>query len=818
MAGPGIKSTPGLLFVALLFAAGCGTYRNMTAYFNTYYNASKIFDDAVAEVNKAPQPARDSNYFAPYKVSQGTVAKFEKVIEKGSKVIQFHGESGYVEDAILMIGKSYLYQNETESAASKFRELLENFPASDKRFEAKLWYARALYQGNKDQESLVALKELTGEAGPDVEIDDDILMEAAMLEAQIYEDRGEYDQAALTLGGVGERDGNAELKTVALYQLGNVYEKTGNFDGAARAFSGVLEQSPTAVMRFNAMLRRGVMLSKAGDSERALETFDEIIEWPLKPAESALVDYEIATAYWQRGDSASAFTLYAIIDSTYKKTDASARANYTRAEIMRSVYGDFSSAKKYYEKAKTEYPASPVTPLAGRRFLTFDHYFKTYAALTRDDSLFTVALHSDSGAAGQVELVSDSGGAAGDSSEEPVNYQPPPEGQSLGDRNPAAPPDPRNLGQMLAGENLDMRALRLRPRHLIVDVLEQNLGLRAEGTVADDAARGTPRPGGSGKGEQTRKPQQKQVAKKVEKLSPEQLSDRMAAHKYELGGLHFLDLELPDSALYWYRRVVQDHPKSPLVAKALYAMSEVYRGRGDTDAVGLLQDALLTDYPESEYSVQILRSRGLDTVAVKEDPRVTEFRRAEELLVAHDTVRALRRFKKLYGETKDTLIAPKVCYTIGWIYENVVVDLDSAGRWYRMLIRDYPKSEYAAEAVPRVAVKDDTSKLGQYVKFNEIQAVPKPVKKNFGLIRKEGQLPAGTPPGQDPFRARQAGQGKMVIDPNEVGDEEEEEEEVDETDPDEEEEEEDDPGDDDSDPGAGRLSGPNDISNRNIPT
>ena len=105
--------------------SGCATYRNATAYFNTYYNASHLFGQAVAELEKTPQPARDSNYFAAYKTPPGTIRKFESVIEKGSKLIQFHGESGFVEDAILMIGKSYLYQNETESAARKFRELLD---------------------------------------------------------------------------------------------------------------------------------------------------------------------------------------------------------------------------------------------------------------------------------------------------------------------------------------------------------------------------------------------------------------------------------------------------------------------------------------------------------------------------------------------------------------------------------------------------------------------------------------------------------------------------------------------------------------------
>mgnify|MGYP001583147077 FL=1 len=338
------------VIAALLTLSGCGTYRNATAYFNTYYNAAQLFDQAVAEMSKSPQTARDSNYFAPYNVPQAVVTKFEKVIEKGSRVIQFHAESGYIEDAIMMIGKSYLYQNETESAAGKFRELLDNFPESDKRAEARLWYAKALYQGKNDEEALIAAKELAvpnGE-GDEGEIPGDILLEITMLEAQIYADRGEFSQAASTLGRTEAIDGDGQLKAIAQYQLGTVYEKTEDYARAVDAYGLVREYSPTPTMSFNALLRRGAVLSKAGRPEEGLKTFDEIIAQPLKPEQSALVDFEVANAYWARGDSAAAFTLYDIIDSTYKNTDAAARSYFKRGEIFEKQYRKLAGAGEYY--------------------------------------------------------------------------------------------------------------------------------------------------------------------------------------------------------------------------------------------------------------------------------------------------------------------------------------------------------------------------------------------------------------------------------------------------------------------------------------
>src|SRR3989442_2548330 len=87
--------------IPLSIIVGCSTYQNVTGYFNTYYNAKKLFDEAVTEVESAPQRARDTVYFVGYSGNAGPDAKFDKVIEKCSKIIQFYDKSAWVDDAIL---------------------------------------------------------------------------------------------------------------------------------------------------------------------------------------------------------------------------------------------------------------------------------------------------------------------------------------------------------------------------------------------------------------------------------------------------------------------------------------------------------------------------------------------------------------------------------------------------------------------------------------------------------------------------------------------------------------------------------------------
>ncbi len=741
MSPPRIHSILLVFTLTALISSGCGTFRNATAYFNTYYNASHLFDQAVAELEKAPQPARDSNYFAPYKTPAGTVKKFESVIEKGSKVIQFHGESGYVQDAILMIGKSYLYQNETESAGRKFKELLDNFQGSDKVPEARLWYAKSLYMGKNDEEALIAVKELTAAGQSEIdglEVDDDLLLEGLMLEAQIYADRGEAEIAGKTLARIRTLDGDGRLKAIAQYQFGMVNEMTGAYTDAAAAYDAVSDFSPDTDMKFKAKLQKGVMLSMAGEHERALETFDEIIEWPLKKTQSALVDFEIANTYWAMGDSAAAFTLYDIIDSSYKKTDAAARAYFKRGDILQHTYLQLEGAKEFYGKARSEYPASPVTAEARVRFTSLDHYFKTHASLAKDDSLFYAMVHTDSGGtvARPGSLTEDTAASTGKSGiteagAAPDRGAPVTEGETQ--------QTPR--GQLQAIGGLSMRALRAIPRHLVADPEDAGVltGLAENGAGGGEpgsppAARseeGKPSPGGKGK-TKTPPPAPKTPPKAA--LTPEKLAEKIAAERYELGGVLLLDLGLPDSALMYYEQIVRDHPTSVLVPKALYAISEVHRTLGDSAMVDSLYDLILAEHPRTEYAGQVRKTRGLDTVEAVDSPALARYREAEAKLFGDDPDGALAMFREIYETTTDSVVRPKACYAIGWVFENVVVELDSAESWYKRLMKSYPSSEYAANAKPRVLVRGDTSKLKDFVKIKEIRAIPKPTRKALGLI------------------------------------------------------------------------------------
>ncbi|HHM24323.1 MAG TPA: tetratricopeptide repeat protein, partial [Bacteroidetes bacterium] len=137
---------PVLLLLFFAGQLGCG------AYFNTFYNAQKYFKEAEKKRLKQQQTARRGGLNssqrrsgrAPARARQTSIPEYKKAIEKGSKVLELYPNSRYVDDALMIIGKSLYYTNDFLKAKRKFEELLKYFPKSEYAPEARLWLAKTL--------------------------------------------------------------------------------------------------------------------------------------------------------------------------------------------------------------------------------------------------------------------------------------------------------------------------------------------------------------------------------------------------------------------------------------------------------------------------------------------------------------------------------------------------------------------------------------------------------------------------------------------------------------------------------------------------
>src|SRR5262249_33850407 len=103
--GAGARRWTAWILAVGLLGSGC-------AYFNTFYSAKKSFD-AAEKLYRNPDDRATSQQ----------VALYDQALKSATKLVVSYPKSKYVDDAVLIMGRSLLGKGDYDKARQKFREL-----------------------------------------------------------------------------------------------------------------------------------------------------------------------------------------------------------------------------------------------------------------------------------------------------------------------------------------------------------------------------------------------------------------------------------------------------------------------------------------------------------------------------------------------------------------------------------------------------------------------------------------------------------------------------------------------------------------------
>ncbi len=259
------------VFLFSLLISGCGVWDNFTTYFNLYYNASDLFEKAEKQIL-----SKEKDLFSTEPPQLPGTAKSDlvKVIEKCSDLLQFNSQSAYVEDALMMLGKSFYYQKNYQKSLRKFKELEETFPESSYLLETQLWVGKCQMRLKKYNDALTTLSIVRKQAVQEGESD---IVRESYVEEIVYKITIEEFKSAVEVANefmdVSDDD---NIKARVWYGIGQLNMKIGETESAIIAFENVFEYSPDFDLEFDAKLRLGIALREGKRSEEALETFSDM--------------------------------------------------------------------------------------------------------------------------------------------------------------------------------------------------------------------------------------------------------------------------------------------------------------------------------------------------------------------------------------------------------------------------------------------------------------------------------------------------------------------------------------------------------------
>jgi cellulose synthase operon protein C len=737
------------------------SYDNTIAYFNAYYNAKRLFDDAEAEVLTArsamkTKSATPSNQ--PAATGSTAKQKFTAVIDKCSNVLSFYPKSTVVDDALFLIGKSYFYQDEFVKAERKFTELVAKNPKRILALQGQLWLLKTLEKLNKFEEANRVGQDLAPsaiEAG-----EENIAGEALMILGDIAVTQKNTETAIDAYTKAVAAAGDGAMRAAAQVKIGDLYFSLPDYEKAAAAYMEVQKFSPDDYMLYDSEVQAAIAYRRSKQYDQSVAVLRKMDADYRFLDYRGTIRYEIGRSLEKGGKLDEAVDMYRLVDTTYSKTEAGARAAYDLGRLYQFDLGKYADARIAYSHA-TVGSTPEVTRDATKKVTAFDNYFRLQQQFFKQDSILSILdvdslwLRKDSV---KVQMKTDTL-TAPDLKELPSGSTRRSRSLASGMRDsvtistkdtlvPAGKHDssavtkkesPALLRDTLATPAKDATVPPSRQDSSAVAKKENPAALRDTLKTPANDARAFPSGRDSlGVAKQTspglRKPDstlavasRDTLLSKRDTLKTPGLRDTTASKylgdskylprpkrsalidslgnlSYQLGELFYTELEVPDSTFFWLNQSIKIGIDSVKTPRALYVLSEVARA-DSSKSYGDEKDLykmLMQKYPQSTYAEEARIALGFRPTVKIADPAEAVYAAAESLMVAGKYEDALDSLGRVVSDYEKSPLVPKSRYTMAWIYEHYLAKPDSALAQYTTLAQKFGTTRYGLAAQRRI--------------------------------------------------------------------------------------------------------------------
>lgn len=647
-------------------------WSNFNAYYNTFYNAERYYKRGYEKVEQRVEPINPEQPIRIYKRPNTTVdTNFENAITKGADVLRDFSDSKWVDDALLLIGKSYFYQGQYFSADMKFQELLSATNSTSMKQLGVIWRGRFFLESEQYESGIDYLNGMLFDE--DLRWRGAIEAELRLLLAQLYVALENWQSAEEQLV-IGLEDARGrDILANGWYLLGQVRERLKDDMGSLSAYSRVARFNPNYSMVYNARRKQAEISRETGRLDDALKMFIDMSRDDKNFDELAELYYEIGRTYQLLEDHSRAERFYVDVLRYTIKTpsiEIKAKSYYGLAEVNKDYYLDYFTAAAYYDSAATSGKDLDKLPSwfnAADLSVSYNNYRRLSTEAYEADSLLWLSNLNEVAFDSVIAIVREQKIAQ---MREEMRRQ-----QAIANTMINLGAVQQNLGgsssasqasgflnhknqSMVNDSKAAFRAIwgdrpsvdhwrRLDAVRLAREELEQASDLGASSTGSSEEL---------------------SVEIDISKIpfSPEQKekSREIIANKiYEIGNVFFLQLDMPDSADNRYRRLISLYPDLPVTAQAKYSLSELYFTLGDSTASQIWADQLVADHPETIYRNRLAerfptRIQPIDMGLTSEESIRIEFRARLQAIQDSLSVETIEQLRSYSSEKFDSPQAP----------------------------------------------------------------------------------------------------------------------------------------------------------------
>ncbi len=725
--------------------SGCGVWENFTTYFNLYFNTKDIFDKAVEQILSQQKELFSTE---PPTVPGAANSQLVKVIEKCSQILQFHSETGYVEDALMMLGKSFYYQKNYQKGERKFEELINNYPESDFLLEAKLWVGKCKMRLRNYDEGTAILSEVQDEA---VKEENDEIIKESFIEEIVYRLTTEDISGAVDLANEFLQVTNDdEIKADVWYEVGNLDMKIGKVQDAITAYNNVFEFSPDFDLEVEAKIKYGQALRKGGETEKSHTVFEDMLNEDKYSNKYSDIQFELGKTLSSLGRFDEAINELTDVDTTYKNTPVSGAAKYEIGKIYEEDLKYLDSAATYYKLAATstlppEYiaDAKEKNQLLGKYILlrnNIQNYNKQLFYLQNPD-----------------QFVEDSTIYVQDSLAIAVELRKLKELQSIWGGLDSLLTKVDTTGYYSDSLKI-IDSLIVRLDSMNVELVEGDTTLNKDSVLAhlrEPKERDSTvvelfdslfinreldpiRKAALQRQEEEKRRRQSQLFSELPDtmkfknnpprrpiISQDSLQTLISKNELEVGNLFLTELNIPDSAYWYYDDILTNYPNTTYEATALYSMGSYFLTVDEKQRADSLFNIIYDNYRNESIVNAAADKLNKPFIDLTYDPAADDYSRAEEQMLNGKYSDAIKQYDNVFKKYPESTYAPKALYSSGLILEDNLFQLDSAAATFDTLVAHYPTSEFVKMIAPRLSFYKQEKRKLQLAKEDSLYALEK---------------------------------------------------------------------------------------------
>ena len=704
------------LFSILIGLPSCGIWTDFTTYFNTYYNAKILFDQVEEEIKNQKkdififredlqansqygnqfgnqtgtqyQQQTSNNQFVNQQsnfetrtqsntnqfAGTGTASmlsgslneNLKKVVEKCSKILQYEKSSSYFADALFITGKALYYQQEYARAQRKFTELA-GLSSEKYSSENKLWLAKTHLQLRNFEEGLKLIDEVKTEAL--AEGNDDLYNDASITKISFLIFRNDLRGALDECSGYLTQSRDDEISALVAYQMGKINLNLDDAQKALEAFSNVPNYSPTVDIDFKSRFESAKLLKTLKKVDESESAFNELRYLGKFKNYLDQVLIEVGQIYLEKNRTDLAIDIFREVDTTYRQLPTSGMAEMKLAEIYHKKLGLYDSSYTYYTKASISMGTREMKLESGKRATDFNKYFD-FKNEARDLEL-------------NLDYLNNPDIYHRDSIEYQIVYREYLENVRVLTETQKADPNLINQAQLdpiyyQQQYNQQQLALFQRPKKVFIPTRAQLIAV--------------------GKYKKPERP----------KLSADSTKTILSKTLYNLASLFYSELDVPDSAYFYFNRILNNYPDKPVKVQTMYALATYYETHKDSLKADSLFRVIYKDFKTNPLGLAAAQKLGLIKKEEKkneikriDDPGEKDFEIAEQLYYDKKYEAAIDSFRNLYRKFPNSSFAPKSVYYMGMIYEKDLKMYDSAASAYLVLTRNFSKLPLSSAVIAK---------------------------------------------------------------------------------------------------------------------